>query len=62
MREMHQEVSFLKREQVLLFRYKLFVLFETWALVSNGVREYVGVFFFVSEFANSLVPRTVLRA
>ena len=45
-----------------LLRYELFVLFETWTFVTNCVREYVDVVVFVSEFTNSLVPRTVLRA
>ena len=45
-----------------LFRNKLFVRFEAWTFVSNCVREYVDVVVFVSEFTNSLVPRTVLRA
>jgi len=62
MREMQEtrEVSFLKREHVLLFRYELFVRFETWRFVLHCVREYVDVVPFVSELADLLVPRTVL--
>ena len=55
-------VFMFKTEKVLLFRYELFVLFETWTFVLHCVREYVDVVVFVSVFANSLVPRTVLRA
>jgi len=51
-----------KTEKVLLFRYELFVRFETWTFVSNCVREYVHVVPFVSLFTNPFVPRTVLRA
>ena len=40
----------------------MFVLFMTWALVLYCVCEYVDVVVFVSVFACSLVPRTVLRA
>jgi len=57
-----QEVSFLKRERVLLFRYELFVFLKIWCFVLHCVREYVDVVVFVSEFTHSLIPRTVLRA
>jgi len=45
-----------------LFRYEVFIRFETWKFVSNCVREYVDVVVFVSALTNSLAPRTVLRA
>jgi len=48
------EVSFLKRfnERVLLFRYELFVIFETWTFFVHCVREYVDVVVFVSDFTS----------
>jgi hypothetical protein len=48
--------------KVLLFRYVLFVRFIAWTFALHCVCEYIDVVIFVSLFACSLVPRTVLRA